>query len=75
MIKKLTRHGNSMALVIDKPILELLKISPDTPLELTTDGRALIVSPSRLGDRRSALSFFLQQADKKYGDALDALGR
>ncbi len=33
MIKKLTRHGNSMALVIDKPILELLHIERDTPLE------------------------------------------
>ena len=38
MIKRLTRHGNSLALVIDRAILELLKVDPDTPLELTTDG-------------------------------------
>jgi antitoxin component of MazEF toxin-antitoxin module len=47
VIKKLTRHGNSLALVIDKPILELLKITRDTPLEITTDGQTLTISPSR----------------------------
>ena len=45
MIKKLTKHGNSWALVIDKPVLELLKIDPETPLEIATDGRTLIISP------------------------------
>ncbi|MCD7895486.1 MAG: AbrB/MazE/SpoVT family DNA-binding domain-containing protein [Planctomycetaceae bacterium] len=46
MIKNLTRHGNSYALVIDKPILDLLKIEPETPLEITTDGRSLTVAPA-----------------------------
>ena len=46
MIKTLTKHGNSYALVIDKPILDLLKIRPDTPLEITTDGKKLLISPS-----------------------------
>ena len=45
MIKKLTKHGNSHAVVIDKGILELLKIDSDTPLELTTDGKSLIITP------------------------------
>jgi antitoxin component of MazEF toxin-antitoxin module len=39
MIKTLTKLGNSYALVIDKPILDLLKIRPDTPLEIATDGK------------------------------------
>jgi predicted nucleotidyltransferase len=43
MIKRLTRHGNSYALIIDKAILELLGISPQSPLELSTDGRSLQV--------------------------------
>lgn len=46
MIKTLTRHGNSYALVIDKPIMELLKIAPETPLEITTDGQSLTVTPA-----------------------------
>lgn len=51
MVKTLTKHGNSLALVIDKPILELLKIDADTPLSITTDGKSLIVSPA-CGKRR-----------------------
>ncbi len=34
MIKTLTKHGNSYALVIDKPLMEILRITPDTPLEM-----------------------------------------
>ena len=46
MIKTLVRHGNSAALIIDKPILELLNVTMDTPLEITTDGRSLVISPA-----------------------------
>jgi antitoxin component of MazEF toxin-antitoxin module len=46
MIKTLTKHGNSYALVIDKPILDLLNITPETPLAISTDGKALLVAPS-----------------------------
>ncbi|MDR0378915.1 MAG: AbrB/MazE/SpoVT family DNA-binding domain-containing protein [Candidatus Accumulibacter sp.] len=47
MIKTLTRHGNSYALVIDKPILELLNIAPETPLE---NGYELECDPDELAD-------------------------
>ena len=46
MIKNFVKHGNSWALVIDKPILELLKIDPQTPVELTTDGRTVTITPT-----------------------------
>ncbi len=45
MIKRLTSLGNSAALIIDKPILELLHITPETDLSITTDGKALIIAP------------------------------
>ena len=45
MIKRLTRNGNSLAMVIDKPILDLLKIDATTPIEITTDGRTLLLTP------------------------------
>ncbi len=51
MVKTLIQHGNSAALVIDKPILELLNIDMSTPLELKTDGERLIIRPLRGGDR------------------------
>jgi antitoxin component of MazEF toxin-antitoxin module len=37
MIKRLVKHGNSWAVVIDRPILELLKIAPYSQVELTTE--------------------------------------
>jgi antitoxin component of MazEF toxin-antitoxin module len=44
-VKRLIRHGNSLALVIDKPALELLGITEDTPIEVEIDGRGLVVRP------------------------------
>jgi antitoxin component of MazEF toxin-antitoxin module len=44
LVKYLTKHGNSFALVIDRPILNLLRISPDSPLEVTTDGQRITIS-------------------------------
>jgi len=60
MIKTLTKHGNSYALVIDKPILELIRAAPDTPFEIITDGQSLLLTPVR--DRKD---------DKKFKDSLD----
>jgi antitoxin component of MazEF toxin-antitoxin module len=47
MRKKLSAIGNSLGLIIDKPILELLNIDKDTTLEVSTDGEALIIRPVR----------------------------
>ncbi len=45
MKKKLSRYGNSLGLIIDKPILELLNIKEDTVLRLQINGRQLIITP------------------------------
>jgi len=43
MVKKLTKHGNSLALVIDRPVLDILKIDAETPTEeLRARCRALL---------------------------------
>jgi antitoxin component of MazEF toxin-antitoxin module len=73
MVKRLTRHGNSLALVIDRPILELLKVDPDTPLELSTDGDVLIVRPLRGQSRRSRFEAALEGANERLGPALRGL--
>ena len=57
MTKRLRAIGNSAGIIIDKPILELLKITPDTELELSTDGERLIITPIRTpGARKAALA-------------------
>ena len=45
MIKTLAAVGNSLALIIERPILDLLHIDKNTPLEIQTDGHALIIQP------------------------------
>jgi antitoxin component of MazEF toxin-antitoxin module len=58
MIKKLSAVGNSLGIVIEKPILELLKIDRDTELEVTTDGNRLVLEPVRKAskDRKKRIS-------------------
>ena len=66
MIKKLTAIGNSLGLIIEKPILELLEIDKDTPLEVKTDGEALIIRP-----QRKSRSTRLRQAADRMMEAHD----
>ena len=73
MTKTLIKHGNSLALVIDKPILEMLQITPETPLELTTDGDRLLVSPIRARKRQEKLRASLAKINRKYGNDLKRL--
>jgi len=72
MVKTLTKHGNSYALVIDKPILDLLKIGPDTPLSVSTDGKSLFVSPSNPA-RRKKFESAVEDTLRKYPNMLKRL--
>ena len=73
MVKRLTKHGNSLALVIDRPVLELLKIDTDTPLEISTDGQVLIISPVRDLDHQKKFDKALKKVNRKFGRALKQL--
>jgi antitoxin component of MazEF toxin-antitoxin module len=48
MIKKLSKHGNSLAILIDKPILDLLNINEHTHINIKTDGTNIIIEPVRV---------------------------
>jgi antitoxin component of MazEF toxin-antitoxin module len=56
MIKKLSKHGNSLAILIDKPILELLNINENTYINVKTDGTNIIIEPVRQESATSAIS-------------------
>ena len=73
MVKKLTKHGNSLALVIDRAVLDLLKIDTDTPLEISTDGQVLVISPVQDEKHRDNFRKALESANKRYGRALKRL--
>lgn len=73
MIKKLSKHGNSLALVIDRSILDLLDIDEKTSLEITTDGEALVVAPVKDKKRRKRFEEALKSMNERYGNALRRL--
>jgi antitoxin component of MazEF toxin-antitoxin module len=73
MIKKLSKHGNSLALVIDRSILELLGIDEKTALELSTDGESLVVAPLRDKKRRKKFEDALASSNERYAKALKRL--
>jgi antitoxin component of MazEF toxin-antitoxin module len=73
MTKTLIKHGNSLALVIDKPILDMLQIDADTPLELTTNGNGLLISPVRDAARQRKIRASLAKIDAKFGSDLKRL--
>ena len=73
MIKTLTTHGNSAALIIDKPLLEILNIDMDTPLEIVTDGENLIISPIRDIAQQERVTRALEKVNARHGKALKRL--
>jgi len=73
MIKKLARHGNSMALVIDRGVMDLLNIQKSTLLNVTTDGNVLIVAPVRDPKRHKKFQTALAEGNARYGHILKRL--
>jgi len=73
MVKNLTKHGNSYALVIDKPILELLRVTPDTPFEIMTDGQSLVLTPVREAEDEKKFKDALEAVHKRFGRAMKKL--
>ena len=75
MIKKMVRHGNSSAIIIDKPILDLLHIDSDTSLEISTDGKNLIISPVHDKKRFDKLNKSLNKINKNHKNTLSKLAK
>jgi antitoxin MazE len=77
MLKKLVRHGNSLALIIDKPVLDLLRITEETPLEISTfDGKSLQITPTQEAPtNRPSLKKALDRTNNKFGKTLRNLAK
>ncbi len=73
MIKTLTTHGNSLALIIEKGILDILSIKQKTPLEITTDGTNIIISPVKKVSRAKAFQTALSKVNKNHKETLKRL--
>jgi antitoxin component of MazEF toxin-antitoxin module len=74
MRKKLSAIGNSLGIVIEKPILELLDIDRETELDMRTDGERLIIEPIR-GARRAKVKAAAQRAMAAHDATLRKLAK
>ena len=73
MRKKLTKTGNSLALVLDKPLLDRVGINASTPLEVSTDGQVIVISPVRARRRTARLKRVVEDVHRRYSGAFRRL--
>ena len=66
MRKNLTVIGNSLGLIIEKPILDILGFSRDTELEMTTDGRRLVIEPIAAEERSERIRALTRKVIKSH---------
>ncbi len=73
MRKRLTRTGNSFALVLDRALLDQTGIDPDTQLEVSTDGQVIVISPVRSPARTAKLKGVMERVHARYAGAFKRL--
>ena len=74
-VKKLTRQGNSAALVIDKPLLDLLDFDQNTELKITVKGRQLTVEALSDQERKQRFSEISKRDLKKNSELYRRLAK
>jgi putative addiction module antidote len=71
MKKTLSKHGNSLAVIIDKPILDILKINDKTELELSIEDGGLMIRACGKTKKESLSSSEIDEIAKKIMDKYD----
>ncbi len=75
MRKKLSVIGNSLGIIIDRPILELLHSDRDTIFEVTTDGVQLVLKPVGQASRKERVRKSIDKVFKKHADTMSKLAK
>ena len=75
MEKRLTKTGNSLALVLDRELLDRTGISADTLLEISTDGDVIVITPKRTKSRAEKLRDAMAEADERYSGVFSRLAK
>ncbi|MGD1276864.1 MAG: AbrB/MazE/SpoVT family DNA-binding domain-containing protein [Tepidisphaeraceae bacterium] len=66
-LKHLTRQGNSFAIIIDRPILDMLDINEQTPLKLTSEGRKIVLEPLSEKELEQRFNAASDKVEKRFG--------
>lgn len=75
MIKKLTSQGNSAALILDRPIMELMEIDKDSFVKVTLSGRRLIIEPLSDEERADKIQEIQQKVMSKNAELFKRLSQ
>jgi antitoxin component of MazEF toxin-antitoxin module len=75
MVKRLTRQGNSVALVLDKKLLEQVDLDADGEVEVSTNGDVIIVTPVRHRRRTAKVRAAVEKIDRLYAGAFKRLAK
>jgi antitoxin MazE len=73
MRKKLTRTGNSLAVVLDRPVLEATGIDAATAVEVSTDGDVIVITPVRSRRRTARVDAAVQAINARYAGVFKRL--
>lgn len=73
MIRKLTRVGNSIAVVLDKPLLEELGLDEDAEVEVSTNGQIIVITPKRSAARDRRFQNAAGKINRKYAGLFERL--
>ena len=75
MVRLLQKHGNSMALVFDKTLMEAMNMTPDTPLQLTVHGNSITITPVNVGVTQDELDAQIARLRPRYKKMLENLAK
>ena len=75
MIRVLQKHGNSYALVFDKPMMDSLNITPGDPLQVIVSGGSVVVTPVHVGIPADELSATIKRLRPRYKTMLENLAK
>ena len=73
MRKRLTKTGNSLALVLERPLLEATGIDAETTVEVSTNGDVIVVTPVRPTKRAAKLRAALEELNERYAGVFKRL--
>ena len=76
MIKQLRKVGNSNALILDKPLLELIGLLDEGEVQIVVSNGSLIitpVSPTQVDEQR--FQQCLDRVQQEWGDVLERLAQ
>ena len=75
MVKKLTRTGNSVAVVLDKAILDAAGLAEGASVEVSTDGQVIVIAPVTTKDDAARLRLAEDWAHRTYAGAFKRLAK